>query len=56
MVCSGAAALVGADAKTWVWEEFREAMEKDFRLASRKALQTFQQLTVCRETGAWLRL
>lgn len=25
-----------AKAKTWVWEEFGEALEKDFQLASRK--------------------
>ncbi len=29
----GAAASAVAEAKTWVWEEFREAMEKDFWLA-----------------------
>ncbi len=37
-----AAASVVAEAKTWVWEEFREAMEKDFQLASRKFWQTIQ--------------
>jgi len=30
------AASAVAEAKTRVWEEFVEAMEKDFRLASRK--------------------
>ena len=34
-----AASVVGK-AKTRVWEEFGEAMEKDFRLASRKFWQT----------------
>ncbi len=31
-----AAASVVTEAKTWVWGEFREAMGKDFRLASRR--------------------
>ena len=33
-----------AEAKTRVWEEFGEAMEKDFRLASKKFWQTVRQL------------
>jgi len=35
-------AAVVMDAKTWVWEEFGEAMEKGFRLASRRFWQTFR--------------
>jgi len=35
-----AAASAVAEAKARVWEEFREAMEKDFRLTSRKFWQT----------------
>lgn len=31
------------ETKTWLWEEFRKAMEKDFRLASRKFWQTIQE-------------
>lgn len=27
------AAQMVAEAKTWVWEEFRDAMEKDFHIA-----------------------
>ena len=34
------AASAVAEAKAWVWEEFGEAMEKDFWLASRKFWQT----------------
>jgi len=33
-----------AEAKTRVWEEFGEAMEKDFRLVSRKFWQTVRRL------------
>lgn len=36
--------LLIAKAKTWVWEEFGEALEKDFQLASRKFLLTIQCL------------
>ncbi|KAI3364919.1 hypothetical protein L3Q82_001099 [Scortum barcoo] len=32
------AAWAVAEAKTWVWEEFSEAMEKDFRLAPKVIL------------------
>ena len=39
-----AAASVVAKAKTRVWEEFGEAMEKDFRLASKKFWQTVRRL------------
>ena len=39
-----AAALVVAEAKTQVWEEFGETMEKDFQLTSRVFWQTIQQL------------
>ncbi len=39
-----AAALVVAEAKTWVWEKFGKAMEKDFRLASRKFWKTVRRL------------
>ncbi|KAK3508146.1 hypothetical protein QTP70_015345 [Hemibagrus guttatus] len=35
-----AAARVVSEAKTWVWEEFGEAMEKDYRTALRKFWQT----------------
>ena len=35
-----AAASAVTKAKTRAWEEFREAMEKDFQLASRKFWQT----------------
>jgi len=35
-----AAASVVAEAKTRVWEEFGEAVEKDFRSASRKFWET----------------
>ncbi len=35
-----AVALVITEAKTWVWEHFEEAMEKDFWLHSRKFWQT----------------
>jgi len=40
-----AAASAVAEAKTRVWEEFKEAMEKDFWLASRKFWQTVWQLS-----------
>ena len=33
-VAKRAAMLVAAEAKTQAWEEFSEAMEKDFQLAS----------------------
>jgi len=39
-VAKRAAVLVVSEPKTWVWEEFAEAMEKDFRLASRLFWQT----------------
>jgi len=39
-----AVASAVTEAKTWVWEEFGEAMEKDFRLASRKFWQTVRRL------------
>uniref|UniRef100_A0A8C2ZPF1 Reverse transcriptase domain-containing protein n=1 Tax=Cyclopterus lumpus TaxID=8103 RepID=A0A8C2ZPF1_CYCLU len=39
-----AAAAMVAEAKTRAWEEFGEAMEKDFRLASRKFWQTIRRL------------
>ncbi|KAK9532994.1 hypothetical protein VZT92_010351 [Zoarces viviparus] len=39
-----AAAAVVANAKTRAWEEFGEAMEKDFRLASRRFWQTIRRL------------
>lgn len=38
-----AAARAVMEAKTKVWEEFREAMEMDFRLATRKFWQTVRQ-------------
>ncbi|XP_054860769.1 uncharacterized protein LOC118470292 [Amphiprion ocellaris] len=38
-----AAAVTAAEAKTRVWEEFGEAMEKDFWLASRKFWQTVRR-------------
>ena len=39
-----AAASAVTKAKTQVWEEFGEAMEKDFRLASKKFWQTIRRL------------
>jgi len=39
-----AAASALAEVKTWVWEEFGEAMEKDFQLVSRKFWQTVRRL------------
>ncbi|GAA6106566.1 receptor-type tyrosine-protein phosphatase F-like, partial [Tachysurus ichikawai] len=39
-----ASARVVAEAKTRVWEEFGEAMEKDYRLASKKFWQTVRRL------------
>jgi len=39
-----AAATVVEDAKTRAWEEFGEAMEKDFRSASRRFWQTVRRL------------
>ena len=39
-----AAASAVTKAKTQVWEEFGEAMEKDFRLASKKFWQTVRRL------------
>ncbi|KAK3508663.1 hypothetical protein QTP70_003104 [Hemibagrus guttatus] len=38
------AARVVAEAKTRVWEEFSEAMEKDYRMASEKFRQTVRRL------------
>ncbi|KAK3574013.1 hypothetical protein QTP86_034352 [Hemibagrus guttatus] len=38
------AAQVVSEAKTWVWEEFSEAMEKDYRTASGKFWQTVRCL------------
>ncbi|KAI3374508.1 hypothetical protein L3Q82_006324 [Scortum barcoo] len=35
-----AAARAVLEAKTWVWEEFIEAMEEDYRSASKKFCQT----------------
>ncbi|KAI3366005.1 hypothetical protein L3Q82_009832 [Scortum barcoo] len=32
------------EAKTWVWEEFGEAMEEEYRLASKRFWQTVQRL------------
>ncbi|XP_013872670.1 uncharacterized protein LOC106523692 [Austrofundulus limnaeus] len=43
-VAKTVAASVVADAKTWAWEEFGEAIEKDFRLTLRRFWQTFQRL------------
>ncbi|KAK3522743.1 hypothetical protein QTP86_032024, partial [Hemibagrus guttatus] len=37
-------AVVVSEAKTWVWEEFGEAMEKDYRTASGKFWQTVRRL------------
>ncbi|KAK3549306.1 hypothetical protein QTP70_034533, partial [Hemibagrus guttatus] len=37
-------AVVVSEAKTWVWEEFGEAMEKDYRTASGKFWQTVRCL------------
>ncbi|KAK3566156.1 hypothetical protein QTP86_028452, partial [Hemibagrus guttatus] len=37
-------AVVVSEAKTRVWEEFSEAMEKDYRVASRKFWQTVRRL------------
>ncbi|KAK3545223.1 hypothetical protein QTP70_002063 [Hemibagrus guttatus] len=37
-------AVVVSEAKTWVWEEFGEAMEKDYRTASGKFWQTVRHL------------
>ncbi|KAK3556749.1 hypothetical protein QTP70_016703 [Hemibagrus guttatus] len=37
-------AVVVSEAKTWVWEEFGEAMEKDYRTASGKFWQTIRRL------------
>ncbi len=42
-----ATALVVMEAKTWLWEEFGEAMEKDFWLASRK----FWKIVRCLRRG-----
>lgn len=39
---SGAADLAVAEAKSGAWEEFREVIERDFRLASRKFWQTIR--------------
>ncbi|KAK3534690.1 hypothetical protein QTP86_020345 [Hemibagrus guttatus] len=45
-----AAAWVVSEAKTWVWEEFGEAMEKDYRTTSGKFWQTIR----CRRRGKQL--
>ena len=37
-----AAASAVREAKQWVWEKFREAMEKDFRSAPRHFWKTIQ--------------
>ncbi|KAK3573193.1 hypothetical protein QTP86_015101 [Hemibagrus guttatus] len=37
-------AVVVSEAKTWVWKEFGEAMEKDYRTASGKFWQTVRRL------------
>ncbi|KAK3557953.1 hypothetical protein QTP86_003870 [Hemibagrus guttatus] len=37
-------AVVVSEAKTWVWEEFGEAMEKDYRMALRKFWQIVRRL------------
>ncbi|KAK3521856.1 hypothetical protein QTP70_018587 [Hemibagrus guttatus] len=37
-------AVVVSEAKTWVWEEFGEAMEKDYQTASGKFWQTVRRL------------
>ncbi|KAK3519732.1 hypothetical protein QTP70_003707 [Hemibagrus guttatus] len=37
-------AVVVSEAKTWVWEEFGEVMEKDYRTASGKFWQTVRRL------------
>ena len=39
-----AAARVVAEAKTLVWEKFGEAMEEDYRSASKKFWQTIRRL------------
>ncbi len=39
--------------QTWVWEEYGEAVEKDFQLAPRKFWQTDDSR---RESRAWLRM
>lgn len=36
---------VDVEAKSWVWEEFSEAMEKDYRSASKKFWQTVRRLS-----------
>ncbi|KAK9542006.1 hypothetical protein VZT92_002010 [Zoarces viviparus] len=46
-----AAAAVVADAKTRAWEEFGEAMEKDFQLATRRFWQTIRPAVLSREGG-----
>ncbi|TWW64140.1 hypothetical protein D4764_03G0011480 [Takifugu flavidus] len=38
------AAATVAEAKTWAWEEFGEAMEEDFRSATRRFWQTVRRL------------
>ena len=39
-----AAAAAVAEAKQWVWEEFGEAMEKDFRVAPKRFWKTICHL------------
>ncbi|KAI3368721.1 hypothetical protein L3Q82_025416 [Scortum barcoo] len=39
-----AAARTVLEAKTWVWEEFGEAMEEDYRSASKRFWQTVRRL------------
>lgn len=49
-----AAASAVIEAKTWVWEEFEEAMERDFQLTSRRFGKLFNNSG--RESRAWPRL
>ncbi|KAK3542727.1 hypothetical protein QTP70_000092 [Hemibagrus guttatus] len=46
------AARVVSEAKTWVWEEFDEAMEKDYRMASGKFWQTVRCLSRSKRLSA----
>lgn len=43
-------ALVVADEKTWVWEEFEDALVKNFQLALRR----FWQTVWCLRKGNWV--
>lgn len=45
---------VVAEAKTWVWEVFKYAMEKDFKLASKSSSKPSGNLG--RKSRAWSRL